>query len=169
MKKTKRSFRMRIIKPFAALIFAVLLFTACDGLDRIVADIPPSTATELPPFVMTKPVVEIGERINYFNYAGISFKFLNSSHEQIDRITVSFMLFDNKTQGSPFTGSNRFELTRLDHVSPGENKEILISLDQYIYTAPSEPYTIDFFYISEIHYTNETIWEDKYGKYRVRF
>jgi hypothetical protein len=123
----------------------------------------------MPPFVITKPVMEISERPYQYTYAGIAFKLLNNSEEHIDRINVIFMLFDSKTQGSPFIGNNRFEISKLDRVYPGENKEILISLDQYIYIAPTEPYLIDFFYISEIHYTNGGIWEDKKGKYRVRF
>jgi hypothetical protein len=150
---------MRILKAIVAV--AAMLFIACDGLS-------PATA-ELPPFVITKPVMEITERVNQYYYAGIAFKFLNNSDGHVDRITVSFMLFDAKTQGSPFIGNNRFEITKYDMVFPGENKEVFISLDRYIYTAPSEPYLIDFFYVSEIHYTNGSTWEDKQGKYRVRF
>ena len=152
----------------AVFIFAVML-TACDNPSWVVADLPPSTPGEIPRFVITKPVVEITERVNYFTHAGITFKFLNQAGDAVDSITVCFMLFDNKTQGSPFIGSNKFEITKLDFIAAGENKEILISLDQHIYTAPTEPYIIDFFYISEIRYIDGSIWQDKYGKYRVRF
>ena len=147
---------------------AAILFIACDALSLVIADIPPAPQ-DIPPFVITKPVMETSGRPNYYTYAGIVFKFLNKAEEQIDRTAVSFMLFDSKTQGSPFIGNNRFEITRWDMVSPGENKEIFISLDQYIYTAPTDPYLIDFFYVSEIHYTGGRVWEDKQGKYRVRF
>ena len=148
---------------------AAAIFIACDGLGFLIADMPPSTPHDVPPFVITKPVVEISERTNHYTYAGIAFKLLNNAEEHIERITVSFMLFDAKTHGSAFIGNNRFEITKWDMVYPGENREILISLDKYIYTAPAEPYLIDFFYVSEIHYTNGRIWEDKQGKYRVRF
>ena len=154
---------------FSVIVLAAVFLMACDAVSMVVADMPPATPTEIPPFVITEPVVEISERANYFSYAGITFKFLNNAREHIDRLTISFMLFDTKTQGSPFIGSNRFEITKWDFVFPGENKEIFISLDQHIYTAPSEPYIIDFFYISEIHYIDESVWEDRYGKYRVRF
>jgi len=149
---------MRIPRTIA--MTAAILFIACDGLGPV---------TAAPPFVITKPVMEITERVNHYFYAGIAFGFLNNSDEYIDRITVSFMLFDAKTQGSPFIGNNRFEITKHEMVFPGENREVFISLDRYIYTAPSEPYLIDFFYVSEIHYTNGGRWEDKQGKYRVRF
>ena len=159
---------MRIPRIIA--LTAAMLFIACDDLTGIITDMPPPAAPQdVPPFVITKPIMEIDERTNYYTYAGIAFKFLNNYGEHIDRITVSFMLFDAKTGGSPFIGNNRFEITRWDMLYPGENREILISLDQYIYNAPAEPFLIDFFYVSEIHYTNGGSWEDKQGKYRVRF
>jgi len=134
------------------------------------------TATEtpvvqpgVPPFVISKPVVETYERINSFKYAGIVFKYLNNSERYVEKIKICFMLFDTKTQTSPFIGSNKFEITKHDFISPGENREISISLDQYIYIAPAEPYLIDFFYISEISYIDGAIWQDTYGKYRVRW
>jgi len=168
---------MRILRTIAkmtpvimtAAITAAIFLIACDGLSGLIADIPPANPSEIPPFVITKPVMEISERTNHYTYAGIAFKFLNNAEGQIDRITVSFMLFDAKTKGSAFIGNNRFEIARLDMIYPGENKEIFISLDKYIYTAPSEPYLIDFFYVSEVHYVNGGIWEDKQGRYRVRF
>jgi len=153
----------------AIILVAAIFLSACDSPSWIIADAPPATPSEIPPFVITKPVVEITERINYFKCAGIVFKFLNNAEEPVDKITVSFVLFDTKTQSSPFIGSNVFEIAKLDFVSPGENKEICISLDQFIYIAPTEPYLIDFFYVAEIHYTNGSAWQDKFGKYRVRW
>jgi hypothetical protein len=155
------------IKP-VLLLLAVTLFMACESPTWIIADMPPATPSEIPPFVLTRPVVEINERINCFKYAGIVFKFLNNGKEHIEKITICFMLFDAKGKVSPFIGSNKFEITKYDFLAPGENKEISISLDRHIYVAPIEPYLIDFFYISEIHYIDGTIWQDTYGKYRVR-
>ena len=149
---------MRIYKIIA--LVAALFLVACDDLNQVMAD--------MPPYIITAPVMEISERPNHYTYAGIAFKFMNTAEEHIDGITVSFMLFDPKTQGTPFIGNNRFEITKWGMVSPGENREIFISLDRYIYIAPAEPYLIDFFYVSEIHYTGGRVWEDKQGKYRVR-
>ena len=156
-------------RNFGAMIIAItVLFMACENATAIIADLPPATAMEAPPFVITKPVFEIYGRTNYFNYAGIVFKFLNHSEEHIERITVSFMIFDPITQTSPFITSNKFEISKWDFVFPHENKEIIISLDRYIYIAPTEPYIIDFFYVSEVHYVDGRVWLDKNGKYRVR-
>jgi hypothetical protein len=142
---------------------------ACDEEAWIITDLPPATPSEIPPFIITRPAVEITGRMNHFTYAGIVFSFLNNHRECVDKITLSFMLFDTKTQVTPFIGTNKFEITKWDFVSPGENKEILVSLDPYIYNAPTEPYQIDFFYISEIHYIDDSVWQDTFGKYRVRF
>ena len=122
----------------------------------------------VPPYVITEPVSDINGRPGYFTYAGIVFEFMNTASKNIDKITVSFMLFDSNTQASPFVGSNKFEITRSALVLAGETKEIIISLDQYIYAAPSKPYLIDFFYISEIHYLDGSYWQDKNGLYRRR-
>ena len=153
----------------AAMSLLILLLAGCESPTWIIADTPPETPSEIPPFVITKPVVETYGRINYFNYAGIVFKFLNKADDPVDMIKVKFMLFDTETQLSPFIGSNAFEISKLDYIAPGENKEICISLDQFIYVAPTEPYLIDFFYISEVHFTSNIIWQDEYGKYRVRW
>jgi hypothetical protein len=178
----------------SVLLLMVNLFIACENPGWIIADIPPMTqptatqptttqptatqptATQptttmpaTPPFVISKPVVEIKERINAFKYSGIVFKFLNNSERYVDKITICFMLFDTKSQTNPFIGSNRFKISKYDFLAPGENKEISISLDNYIYVAPTEPYIIDFFYISEIHYIDNAVWQDPYGIYRVRW
>jgi hypothetical protein len=123
--------------------------------------------TSNPPYVVTKPVCEIIERPGFFTYAGVTFNLLNTSEKNIDSITVSFMLFDAETQDSPFAGGNIFKIKKLDTVLINENKEIIISLDKYIYVAPSEPYIIDFFYIVEIQYADGSAWQDPNGIYRV--
>ena len=151
------------------LILAVLsLFMACEGMTGIIMDLPPSEPGEVPPFVITRPVFEIVERPYYFKYAGITFKFYNQSGGIVDKITVSFLLFDQITRDSPFIGSNKFEIVKWDVVQPNENREIIVSLDQFIYIAPAQPYLIDYFYIYEIHYVDGAVWQDKYGKYGVR-
>ena len=160
--------RNRLIRGIVILFTALLLF-GCDEATGIIMDLPPSFAGDLPPFVISKPVVEIIERPYHFRYAGVVFNFLNQAEEIIDGITVSFLLFDPKTLGSPFIGSNKFEITMQDIMFPDENREITISLDKFIHIAPADPYLIDYFYIYEIHYVGGVVWQDKYGKYRVRY
>lgn len=138
-------------------LLATAFLVSCDTL----------ATSENPPYVITKPVCEISERSGFFTYAGIVFKFLNTSEKDVTGITVSFMVFDAETQDSPFIGSNIFKIKKLDTVGVNENKEIIISLDKYIYVAPSEPYIIDFFYIAEIQYADGSSWQDSNGIYKV--
>ena len=149
-------------------LIAASLFLACDAPVWIIADVPPKTSSEMPPFVITRPVMEISERPSYFKYAGLVFNFLNHAEKAVDNITVSFMLFDSKTLENPFISSNKFNITKWDLVFPDENMEIILSLDRFVIIAPREPYLIDYFYIYEIHYVDDSVWRDEYGKYRVR-
>ena len=159
---------MRTLRINCILILVMIMFTACYELSDIIVDIPPPTPSEIPPFVITRPEFEIIGRPYYFNYAGIVFNFLNQADNIVEKITVSFRLFDARTQDNPFIGSNLFQITVGDIIHPNENKEIIISLDRFIHIAPSWPYIIDSFYISQINYVGGRIWEDKYGKFRVR-
>ena len=145
------------------LLAAVLLFSC-----EVINDITGIAVTEKPPFTITKPLVETAERPYYFSYAGIIFQFLNKSGKTADYITVRFMLFDAGTHANPFIGSNVFEITWQDLIPAGENREIIISLDKYIHIAPSDPYLIDFFNISEIHYDDGSVWRDINGIYGER-
>ena len=146
----------------------VSLLTSCTDIGGIVVDLPPTSPGELPPFVITRPIFEITNRPGQFRYAGISFEFLNQADIIVESLTVSFFLFDARTQENPFFGSNRFLITRRDVVHPNQFREIFISLDRFIHIAPPEPYLIDFFYIYEIHYIDGTVWQDHHGRFRVR-
>ena len=119
------------------------------------------------PFIISKPICVLEGSYFEYTYAGIQFDFLNKSNKSISSITVSFLLYDAKTQTNPFMGSNVFEITKLTFISPDENKEIILSLDKFIYIAPSEPYLIDHFYIKKIEYTDGSTWEDKHGVFSI--
>ena len=159
--------RKILISGAISLVVSFLLIS-CEAATGIVMDMPPSAWEEPPPFVITKPVFEITERPFYFNYAGVSFQFFNQTETIVNRITVSFLLYDPRSRDNPFIGSNKFEITKQELVFQNENKEILLSLDRFIHIAPTEPYLIDFFYIYEIQYVDGSVWQDKYGRFRVR-
>jgi hypothetical protein len=139
---------------------AVLLLTMSGCLD-------PNDPLYSPPYVVTRPECIIGERLNYYQFAGLEFSLLNTGGKDISRITVSFMLFDAVTEKSPFFGTNLFRLTILGTVYPNERYDYVISLDPYIYQSPSEPYIVDHFYIAEIVYSDGTSWRDDYGMYHT--
>jgi len=151
MKKSTK----KITKYLYVILISVILSSCAD------------TISERPPYIITTPVCELQGNAFDFTYAGISFDFMNKSQKTIDSITSSFMLFDSTTLTNPFIGSNIFEITKLVLISPDEDREIILSLDKFIHVAPLQPYLIDFFYISKIHYTDGSVWEDKYGVYRI--
>jgi len=155
--------RMSRNNIFLMALAAALLVSCID-----INDIMGMAVTEKPPFTITKPVVEITELPYYFSYAGIIFQIFNKSAKSADRITVRFMLFDAETHANPFIGSNVYEITWQELIPAGEYREIVISLDKYIHIAPSDPYLIDFFYISEIHYDDGSTWRDINGVYGER-
>jgi len=123
--------------------------------------------TNLPPFIITTPVCSVSNSSNNLIYADISFAFFNKSGKNIESITVSFMLFDFKTEKNPFIGSNLFELTKIITILPNESKDIILSLDKFITIVPLEPYLIDFFYVLKIKYTDGSIWQDRFGLYVI--
>ena len=147
---------MRKIKIRLFIILVVLSLPSCADL-----------ISESPPFIITTPVCELAGSSSEFTHAGITFYFQNKSDKNIDNITVSFMLFDAKTQANPFMESNMFEIKKYAFISPGENTKITLSLDKFIYISPTEPYLIDFFYILRIEYDDGSLWEDKYGVYSL--
>jgi hypothetical protein len=147
---------MKKVKNKLFILIIVFSLSSCTGLIQ-----------ESPPFTITTPLCELAGYSSEFTHAGISFYFQNKSDKNIDSITVSFMLFDAKTQANPFFGSNLFEIKKFAFISPGENIKIILSLDTFIYITPTEPYLIDFFYISKIEYADGSIWEDKHGTYGI--
>ncbi|MDR1105018.1 MAG: hypothetical protein LBL44_01550 [Treponema sp.] len=125
------------------------------------------TSYDFPPYVITVPVFAVGERAGYYSYAGVEFEFFNTTAKNVSQVTVSFMLFDSETGQSPFIGSNLFNFTLNGTVGPNEKTEHIIPFDAYLYTAPSEPYVIDFFYIAQIVYADGSVWSDTYGIYHT--
>ena len=139
-------------------VIAVLLTIASCGY----------TATEPPPYIISAPYTDITGNLYNYNYAGIRFDFFNRSGKTVRQITASFMLFDSKTGTNPFYGSNVFEIAWSEKIMQSEKREVILSLDMYLHAVPAEPYLIDFFYISEIQYTDGSTWKDKYGVYSIR-
>ncbi len=145
-------------RPVAAAAFllslAVGLLASCD--------LQPDS---FPPFVLGKPECVIGERPGYYLVAGIEFEFANTSGKSIRSLSVSAMVYDRETESNPFVGSNRIEGLFAGDI-PGKSKiDAAIPLDSYIYVAPSEPYIVDFFYVSAIEYSDGTSWADPNGAY----
>jgi hypothetical protein len=78
------------------------------------------------------------------------------------------MVYDTATGDNPLIGSNIINASFSEMILAQTTKECIISLDQYLYIAPTEPYLIDFFYVSEINYDDGSQWTDRNGTYYTR-
>jgi len=143
--------------PLVLLLILSALFSGCEVLDA-----------DDPPYVITKPESVAGAQSGYFEFAGINFDFYNKCNKDIRRIIVSFIVYDSETETNPLIGSNVITVNYDGYISAGERKSLVISLDQYIYTAPEDPFLIDFFYVKEIVYTDGSSWSDPTGTYYTR-
>jgi hypothetical protein len=142
-------------------ICSFLVFASCE----FIAD---NGGYSAPPYVISKPLSFAGKKTGYYVFAGIEFTFLNTGGKTVSEVTVSCMLFDAETLKNPFIGSNIVTAGFSGNIPGGGKKDLVISLDRYIYVAPEKPYVVDFFYVSRITYTDGTVWEDRNGIYHTK-
>ncbi|GHV77506.1 hypothetical protein AGMMS49942_23270 [Spirochaetia bacterium] len=120
---------------------------------------------EFPPYVVSKPVCLIEQKIGYFNFVGIEFDLFNSGDKNISNFYISFMVYDADTQKNPFAGSNVIKMSFDGLVKRQETQKFFVDLDSYVYTVPAKAYLIDFFCITKIVYEDGSTWEDTAGVY----
>lgn len=117
------------------------------------------------PYGISNPESQIGEIQGLQEFAGIYFTFYNNTEKTVKSFTVSYFVFDNTGEKSPFIGSNVLSSRSFKIIPPNGVQEIHISLDRYINQIPLEPYIIDFFYIKKIEYEDGSVWIDPYGSW----
>jgi hypothetical protein len=120
------------------------------------------------PYIISKPSCVIGTRDNFYQFIGVEFNFANTAGKTVSSVYISFMVFDADNSENPLAGSNLIKRSYSGSIPAQSTKEMIISLDKYIYTVPDKPYLIDFFYIAEIQYENGSSWSDPQGIYYVR-
>lgn len=107
-----------------------------------------------------------GDASDGYLFAGVSFTFYNSSSKVISDFSVSFRLYDSEGE-NPFIGSNCVSSTNKEIIGPNSTSEVVVSLDDFITVMPEEPYQIDYFYVTRIHYSDGSSWKDEYGIYAL--
>ena len=132
------------------------LFTACTMF----------TAQQVP-FTVSKPECVVGGNEDYYDVAGIVFTFYNTGAKEIQRIEISCMIYDAETKNNPFIGSNLIKAICNETIGSGEQKELIIPLDRYLYRVPDKPYLIDHFFIRKLTFSDGSVWEDKAGVYKI--
>lgn len=148
----------------ASRFFSLLSFYAL-MLAVLVGCVLPEDSPTPPPYVIGKPSCVVGEREGCYLVAGIEFDFFNVAETDITSLDISAMVYDRDTRKNPFIGSNRVLASLTGGITAKTKVTLAIPLDAYIYVAPTDPYIIDFFYVSRIDYSDGTSWFDSDGTY----
>jgi len=145
------------IAGLGLLCLCALLGSGCDALKA-----------DNPPYAISKPVSIAGAKEGYYNFAGIEFTLYNAAEREIAGIEVSCMVYDSETKKSPIIGSNSLRFKSRIAIPPNNAQAMALSLDPYVYSAPQNPWLIDFLYISSISYSDGSSWKDSTGAYYSR-
>ena len=116
------------------------------------------------PYVIGEVSVEYGESPGKYRFAGVLFTFYNTEPKTVSEFTVSLRLYDDNGE-NPFIGANQIIAVNKENIGARSVSDIAINLDDFISDVPEEPYRIDFLYVSEIKYSDGSVWQDKYGVY----
>jgi len=136
---------------FLATFFGALFFGSC------------TTNFDDVPYAVSKPVYKSGENRNICKMGGIYFDFLNKKNAEAESITVCFTATSETS--NTFISRNTIEHKLEESVGSGKMKSLCIPLDDYIFAAPPEDLTVDPFYISEICFSDGSVWKDRFGTY----
>ena len=97
-----------------------------------------------------------------YEIAGFDFLFINQNEKTVKNFTVVFYMFDE--EGNPIgTGRNNVVLKVTSEVQGGKSIAGCINLDSYLNEIPSEPYEIEYLYVSQITYDDNSKWTDPFG------
>ena len=138
------------------LSFFLFLLAACSQNSNIFA--------KNPPYAVKAEMVTDSSSI--YEVAGLDFSFLNKSDQAVKSLTLVFYMFD-EDGNPPGLGSNNVELEIIACVDAKSLLEDCVSLDQFLYEIPDEPYQLDYLYVSRIVYEDGQVWSDPFGMYAV--
>lgn len=102
------------------------------------------------------------EDSSVYSIAGMNFDFTNRSEKNVKSFTLVFFMFD-EDGNPPSFGRNNIAVTVTAQVNSGENLKGCVCLDSFMNEIPEEPYTLDFLYVSNIRYEDDSIWSDPFG------
>ncbi len=92
----------------------------------------------------------------------VELNFLNRSEKTVCEFTVIFYLFDS--EGELYSlGKNNIILSININICGYESYECSVSLDNYFTSIHDDVYTMDYLYVSQIKYSDGTLWEDPFG------
>lgn len=117
-------------------------------------------AKSKPPYLIDAEMV-MDESQDY-EIAGLNFDFYNREDKKVKGFTMVFYLYD--CDGNPVSiGKSNIVINVTIEVDAGERTQGCISMDQFLFEYPEEPYQVDYLYISKIEYEDESVWTDPFG------
>ncbi|MDR3284987.1 MAG: hypothetical protein LBS97_07410 [Treponema sp.] len=134
---------------------AAALFSSCENMPKF-----PLTVKK-PPFALSGFEIRRGPIDQVCLTACASFYFINGSAEELRAFKINFRLYDG--QGEPIgRGDNKVTFRYSGTIAPGANREITLSLDQFV---PYETAVIiaDHIYVESVLFGSGDTWEDPYG------
>lgn len=114
------------------------------------------------PYIIPEKQFELGEREDFFEFAGASFSIFNDSDKDISSFVVSFMVYDAEGN-NPFIGSNCIVKNFNERIEAHRTEKFAVSLDSYLSQLPKDEYVLDFFYVQKITYSDGSVWSDPFG------
>ncbi len=114
------------------------------------------------PYVITEPEYTLGEVSGAYLKSGIHFLLYNNTDKNIESFTFTCIVFD-ENGNNPFIGSNTILAKYEEEIDANNFKEIIISLDPYIYVIPNNCLLFEQCYVSKIVYTDGSVWKDRNG------
>lgn len=113
------------------------------------------------PYVIDAEFV-MEENSTDYSICGVDFYLKNKSEKEIKNITIIFFLFDK--DGEPaYECRSKISASVEKSIMPGEVSNFCMSLDQFMNSIPEDPLMLDYLYISEIQYEDDSVWSDPFG------
>lgn len=122
-----------------------------------------------PPYAITKPVYRIAGPDDVCTLGGVFFDFYNKSEKEVVFIETCMNVFDSQTGELAFAGAGGLTSISSCLIEQKQNRNLCISLDEYVYKLETDSLCIDNFFISKIEYNDGTSWQDKIGVYAKSF
>ena len=138
------------ICPFAFVFGIIVLCSSCNA-----------TVSFWSPYSVTESHVVVGKEIGVHKFAGAYIDVVNNSDRVIQSGVVSFMVFDSngKSCGIPSLLSASVDLGLM----PGEEKQIILSLDDVLGANVDRTYKLDFVHFTRLNYEDGSCWIDPLG------
>ncbi len=112
------------------------------------------------PYLVTGLTVISGEGDEY-RLGAVDVTVFNQGEREIIFLDLDFDLYDTAGYPQPRIGSNRVKARFRQSLPPGEEVSFRIVLDSLFNRIPSEPLTLTRFCITEIGFSDGSVWADR--------